>query len=72
MPEPVVLLFSQNLDYFRPYKNQVNPGYIITYKGNPIEIMVKLLLDHLVPFWTIEDHLRKFKTILYGLGPFYI
>ena len=41
MPEPFVLLFSQNLDYFRPYKNQVEPGYIITHKGNPIEIMVK-------------------------------
>ena len=32
MPDPFGCLFSENLDYFRPYKNQVEPGY----KGHPI------------------------------------
>ena len=45
----------QNLDYFRPYKNQFKPGY----KGHPIEFMVTLL-DHLGPFGSIEDHLRPY------------
>ena len=42
--------FSQNLDYFRPYKTQIEPGY----KGHPIELMVNFL-DHLGPFGNIED-----------------
>ena len=33
---PIWMIFSQNLDYFRPYKNQIKPGY----KGHPIEFMV--------------------------------
>ena len=36
MPDPFGWLFSNFFDYFRPYKNQVEPGY----KGNPIEFMV--------------------------------
>ena len=55
MPDPFVWLFSKNFDYFRPYKNQVEPGY----KGHPIEFMVDFL-DHLGPFGTIEDHLRPY------------
>ena len=49
-------IFSQNLEYFRPYKNHVEPGY----KGHPIELMV-FFLDHLGSFGTIW---RQFKTIL--------
>ena len=60
MPDPFEELFSQNLDYFRPYKNQVEPGY----KGHPIELMV----DFFRPFRTIWDHWRPFKTILKILG----
>ena len=56
MPDPFGCLFSQNLDYFRPYKNQVEPGY----KGHPIEFMVDFFKDHLGPFETIEDHLRPY------------
>ena len=55
MPDPFGRLLSQNLDYFRPYKNQIEPGY----KGHPIEFMVHFL-DHLGPFGTIEDHLRLY------------
>ena len=40
---------SQNLDYFRPYKTQVEPGY----KGHPMEFMVDFL-DRLGPFGNIE------------------
>ena len=40
-------LFSQKVDYFRPYKNQDEPGY----KGHPIEFMVDLFR----PFRTICD-----------------
>ena len=40
--------FGQNLDYFRPYKNQVEPGC----KGYPIEFMVNFCK----PFRTIWDH----------------
>ena len=36
MPDPIGWLFSQNLDYLRPYKNQVEPGC----KGHPMEFMV--------------------------------
>ena len=36
MPDPIGWLFSQILDYFRPYKNQVEPGC----KGHPMEFMV--------------------------------
>ena len=36
MPDPFRRLFSQNFDYFRTYKNHVEPGY----KGHPIEFMV--------------------------------
>ena len=36
MPDPFGWRFNKNLDYFRPYKNQVEPGY----KGHPIEFMV--------------------------------
>ena len=50
MPDPFGLLLSKNLDYFRPYKNQVEPGY----KGHPIKFMVNSL-DHLGPFGTIEN-----------------
>ena len=55
MPDPFGGLFSQNFDYFRSYKNQVEPGY----KGNFIEFMV-YVLDHLGPFGTVEDHLRPY------------
>ena len=55
MPEPFGGLFDHCLDYFRPYKNQVEP----VYKGHPIEFMVNCL-DHLGPFGTIEDHLRPY------------
>ena len=27
MPDPYGCLFSENLNYLRPYKNQVEPGY---------------------------------------------
>ena len=47
MPDPFGL-FSQSLDYFKPYKNQVEPGY----KGHPIEFIV----DFLRPFRTIWDY----------------
>ena len=47
MPDPFGLLFCQTLDHFRPYKNQVEPGY----KGNLFEFMVNFLK----PFRTIED-----------------
>ena len=36
MPDPFEWLFSQNLDNFRAYKTQIEPGY----KGHPIEFMV--------------------------------
>ena len=49
------MTFSQNFDYFRPYKNQVEPGN----KGHPIELMVNSL-DYLGSFGTIEDHLRPY------------
>ena len=39
MPDPFGWLFSDNLDYFKPYKNQFKPGY----KGHPIELMVDIL-----------------------------
>ena len=39
MPDPFGWLFGQNLDYLRPYKNQVESGY----KGHPIEFMVDFL-----------------------------
>ena len=35
MPDPFGWLFIKIFDYFRPYKNQVDPGY----KGHPIEFM---------------------------------
>ena len=38
MPDPFGCFLSQNLDYFRPYKNRVKPGY----KYHPIEFMVIL------------------------------
>ena len=41
LPDPFGWLFSQNLDYLRPYKNHVEPGY----KGHPIECMV-IFVDH--------------------------
>ena len=49
MPNPFGWLFSQNIDYFRPYKNQVEPGY----NGHPIELMVIFLKDNLGPLKTI-------------------
>ena len=48
MQDPFGGLFSQNFDYFRPYKNQVEPGY----KDHPIEFMVNFCR----PFRTIWDH----------------
>ena len=39
MPDPFGWLFSDDLDYFKPYKNQFKPGY----KGHPIELMVDIL-----------------------------
>ena len=36
MLNPFGWFVGQNLDYVRPYKNQVKPGY----KGNPIEFIV--------------------------------
>ena len=36
VPDPIGWLFGQNLDFFRPYKNQVEPGC----KGYPIEFIV--------------------------------
>ena len=56
MPDPFGLLFSKILYYFRPYKNQVEPGY----KGHTIAFMVDVFLEHLGPFGTIEDHLRPY------------
>ena len=41
-------IFSQNLDYLRPYKNQVEPGS----KGHPMEFMVNFLR----PFRTIWEN----------------
>ena len=57
MRDPFGWLFSQNWDYFRPYENQVEPGY----KGHPIKFMVNFL-DRLGSFWTIEDHVRPYWT----------
>ena len=59
MLDPFGWLFRQNFDYFRPYKNQVEP----CYKGPPIEFIDDLFLDHLGPFGTIEDHLRSYWKI---------
>ena len=59
MPDPFGWFFIQNLDYFRPYKNQVKPSY----KGNLIEFMVDFL-DNLEPIWNIEDHLGPILTFL--------
>ena len=53
MPDPLGCLFSQHLDYFRPYKKQVEPGY----KGHPIMVN---FLNHLGPFRTIEDNFRPY------------
>ena len=36
VPDPIGWLFGKNVDYFRPYKNQVEPGC----KGYPIEFIV--------------------------------
>ena len=36
MPDPFGWLFSENLDYFRPYKKQVETGC----KGYPIQFIV--------------------------------
>ena len=36
VPDPIGWLFGQNLDYFRPYKNQVETGC----KGYPIQFIV--------------------------------
>ena len=55
MPDQLGLLFSQNLDYFRPYKNQVEPGY----EGHPNEFTI-IFLDHFGLFGTIEDHLGPY------------
>ena len=63
MPDPFGWLFSQNLDYFRPYNNQVEPGY----NDHPIEFIVSFFR----PVRTIWDHWRPLKTILNFLGPFY-
>ena len=38
-----LMTFYLNFDYFRPYKNHVEPGY----KGNATELMVNLFKDHL-------------------------
>ena len=62
MPDSFGLCFSQNMDYFRPYKNQVEPGN----EGHPIEFVGNFFLDHLGPFGTIEDHLKPLNI----LGPF--
>ena len=62
------MIFSQNLDYFRPYKNQVEPGY----NDHPIEFVV-IVVDQLGPFGTIEDHLRPYRLCwdhFYPFGPF--
>ena len=48
MPDPFWWFFNENLDYFRPYKNQVEPDY----KGHPIEFMVDFL-DQFGPFGKI-------------------
>ena len=52
VPHPFGWLFCPNLDYFRPYKNQVEPGY----KGHHIEFMVIFFW----PFTTIWDHWIQF------------
>ena len=52
MPDPFECVFSQNLDDFKHYKNQVELGY----KGHPIEFMV----DFFRPFRIIENHLRPY------------
>ena len=70
MPNPFGWFFSQNLDYFRPYKNQVKPGY----KDYPIKFMVNLL-EQLGPLGNIKDHLRPYWTFgtifFYPLGSFW-
>ena len=39
MSDPFGWLFSQNVDYLRPYKNQVLPGY----KGHPFGFMINFI-----------------------------
>ena len=65
MPDPFGWCFSQNLDYFTPYKNQLEPGY----KGHTLEFM-GFFKDHLGPFGTIEDHLRPYWTFWDHFLPF--
>ena len=36
IPDPFAWFLNQNVDYFRPYKNHVKPGY----KGHSIKFMV--------------------------------
>ena len=48
MPDLFGCLFSNIFDYFRPHKNQVEPGYT----DHPIEFMVIFCR----PFRTIWDH----------------
>ena len=55
MPDPIGWFLGKNLEYFRPYKNQVEPGY----KGHHIELIGNFL-DHEGPFRTIEVHLGPY------------
>ena len=66
MPDPLGWLFSQDLDYFRPYKNQVETDY----KGYPIEFMVNFfrpfrtiwtIEDNYRPYWKLWDHFSKYR-----------
>ena len=50
MLDPLELLFSQCLDYFRPYKNQVN----LVIKDIQLNLG-SIFLDHLGPFGTIKN-----------------
>ena len=57
MPDPFGWLLCQNLDYLRPYKTQVEPGY----KDHPIEFMV----DILRPFRTIGERWRPRDCVIF-------
>ena len=58
MPDPFEWLYSENLDYSRPFKNQVETGY----KGHPIKFMVIFFFDNLGPFGIIEEYSGPYWT----------
>ena len=51
----MVVMIRKNFLISEEHKNQVEPGF----KGHPLAFMV-VLLDHLGPFKTVEDHLRPY------------